>query len=177
MIKLQLLFTILVSIGSYTAKAQDTTTYIVKKFHYTISLSSSWTENKADEKGNKSFVGVSPSESPDDSFIENITVSTTPNIDQSLKSYFKDRVNRIKFSVKDFHQTSEGDETINGNKAKFVIYTFDYNGVTMQMIAYIIVKNKIAYVITGSALQSTFDVYKSKFKDIAESIKIEDAKH
>ena len=175
--KFQILFTCLLSMGCYTAKAQDTTTYIVKKFHYSISLSSSWTENKADEKGNKSFVGVSPSESSDDSFIENITVSTTPNIDQSLKSYFKDRVNRIKFSVKDFHQVGEGDETINGNKAKFVIYTFDYDSIPMQMVAYIIVKNKIAYVITGSALQSTYDAYKGKFKDIAESIKIEDVKH
>jgi len=175
--KSKLLFIIFIFTGYFTAKAQDTTTYTNKKFHFYISLPSNWTENKADEKGNKSFVGVSPAESSDDSFFENVIVSTTPNIDQNLKSYFKDRVNRIKFSVKEFHHEGEGDEEINLLKAKFVIYTFDYNGVTMEMIAYIFVKNKTAFVITGSALQSTFDSYKDKFQDIARSFKVEDIKH
>src|SRR6185437_9927324 len=140
--KLNLLASVLILVSCFTAKAQDTATHINKKYHYQISCSRNWNENKSDEKGNKCFVAVSPSESSDDSFLENITVSVTPNIDQSLKSYCKDRINRIKFSVKDFHQVGEGDETINGNKAKFVTYTFDYDSIPMQMIAYIIVKNK-----------------------------------
>ena len=174
--KNQILFIPFILAGILNAKAQDTTTYINKKFHYYISIPSNWTENKGDEKGNKSFVGVSPAESSDDSFFENVIVSATPNIDQNLKSYFKDRVNRIKYSVKEFHQEGDGDETINNEKAKFVIYTFDYNGVTLEMMAYVFVKNKVAYVITSSALQSTFDSYKEKFKDISESFKIEDEK-
>jgi len=173
--KNQLLFPAFLLAFCLTAKAQDTTTYTIKKYHYSISTPRSWSENKLDEKGNKSFVGVSPAESSDDSFLENVTVQTAPYIDQSLKSYFKDRVNRIKFSVNNYKHAVDGDEVINGEKSKFEIYTFDYDSSrSIKMIMYVFVKNKMAYIVSGMALESTFDAYKDKFQEIARSIRIED---
>jgi len=57
-------------------------------------------------------------------------------------------------------------------KNNYHIYKADYNGIKLQQIQYFFIKNKIAYVLTFSSVQDTFEQYKNLFFEIAKSFEI-----
>lgn len=67
---------------------------------------------------------------------------------------------------------SEGDITISGIKAKYTTSHFNYQGTDIATKTYFVIKNGLAYVLTGSCLPTQKDTYRPIFDATVQTFKI-----
>ena len=105
---------------------------------------------------------------------------------QAEESNFHENMNLVteelpkKYSVKDYLSAAKGQlGTVFQNlkmveeKANYHIFTATYNGVNLQEVQFVFIKNKTAYVVTGASTPEKFEEYRKIFFEIAKTFKIE----
>ncbi len=110
------------------------------------------------------FFVFSPVET-NDTFQENmnLTIEDLPQ-KYTVKEYLKAAVAGLKSVMTNFKVLKQKDN--------YHIFTGNLNNLSLKQIQYVYIKNKTAYILTGSATPQTFDRYKKYFDDIAKSFKV-----
>jgi hypothetical protein len=110
------------------------------------------------------FIIYSPIE-PNDTFQENLNLTTEalPS-PYTVSAYMEASQNVLQSVYQSFELEVTGDS--------FHIYTGTVNGVTVKQIQYFWVVGNTAYILTGSALPSTFQNFADTFQTIADSVVI-----
>lgn len=139
---------------------------------YSISAPDGWKKKDTLVAGVKRTSITSPDDGSNDRFKENVNVNTEEAKDYDLKAYAEaNRANMVnQFTGMEF--LSEGETTIGDMPSKWYIYSFDYSGYQLKNTAYFFVYNDRGYVITCTALKTTFDRFQSDFKTCVNSFKI-----
>jgi hypothetical protein len=88
------------------------------------------------------------------------------------KRYADANIATIKKEIPGVQVEDLGESTINGVAAECYTYQFDYSGIQLKDIAWYLAKNDVGYVITSTALASTFDKYLPTFKTCANTFTI-----
>jgi hypothetical protein len=91
-----------------------------------------------------------------------------------LDEYVAANKTNLKAQITDAQILEEKDATIGDKPGKALVYTFAYGNYHLKNTAYILVNNGKGYVITCSALETSFDRFQSKFREILSSFRIND---
>jgi len=151
----------------------ETKTYQNDSLNLGLEYSAAWSIKENPAAGVVVAFG-SPKESNDDQFVDNINLSTTdisskPNMAsaQLTDSWIKQSESAPSFSLLDRKPT-----TLAGESADQLIYTISNQDKSLKGMVIIGVKNKISYVITYTAEQSSFDKFLNAANALASSLKV-----
>lgn len=142
---------------------------------YSIVVPADW-EIQDDGYMSTSMIAMSPVDTtdPTDTFTENMNVIREElPYEISLQEYADLSFENAGKMLNNFTILEQGDVTINGVAAKWLIYTHQLNDFTGKVLAYMVIGDSSAYVLTFSADTTDFDTIKPTFTQIAESFKLE----
>jgi hypothetical protein len=116
---------------------------------------------------------LSPLENTTDNYRENVNVVTekvtsSTNLNDYVE-YNKNNLGKFLTTSKIVGVTSN---TVNGVPAKVVHYTHNLQGFDLDVLAYILMKDNIAYIITCSAKDGKLEKYREDFEKIVSTFKI-----
>ncbi len=150
--------------------------------HYSFIPLSGWTTKF---HGNESFV-YAPADGAMDSWDEKVDFSVSDGEDILLEDAF-DFYIKTDFpeAYGRFKVISQGDETINGMKAKWATFTFSASGkaagatsagdstisATLQAVFYLFKKENSLYLVNGVAEKSLFPKYEASFRSIIRTFR------
>ncbi len=119
-------------------------------------------------------MATSPMETATDEFRENVNVvlESVPR-GTALPDYFSLSLGNMRKMMTDFEKHEEGEATLDGQPAKWMVYSFRMGEVNLKTLVYFTVRGKRAYVITATASPETFDQYRPKFEEIIETWRFE----
>ena len=136
---------------------------------YSITAPEGWIKTDSTFKGTVHTKIASPDDGPNDRFKENINVNSESAKGYDAKSYAEANFTSLKNEVPDVVITDLGATTIGDIPAECYNYSFNYRGVDIKDIAWYLVKNDIGYVITATAIKSTYDKFEAKFRACANT--------
>ncbi len=139
---------------------------------YFITAPEGWTQKDELVAGVKHTQINSPDDGPGDDFTENINVNAEAAKGYDSKTYAEANLGEIRKGVPGVEITDLGESMIGDLHAECYIYSFTYSGRDLKDLAWYVAKNDVGYVITCTALKSTFDRFESKFKTCASSFEI-----
>lgn len=145
-----------------------TETYTNKEKGYTIELPADWT--KQEGFMGLDVISLSPAESDQDKFRENASVlSGKLDAPITLDEFYTENLKNLQKSLIDFKLESSGDITIDGQKAKWLVYTHKQGNFVSKVVQYFIMVKDRAYLITAGAEPSAYDKFKPTFDAIVKS--------
>jgi formylglycine-generating enzyme required for sulfatase activity len=151
--------------------------YHYKNGEFTIGLPENWKKEEQEfNQGIRMLLALSPDESPDDIFSENINVVTVPADTSNLKEANTRGINTLKQNTTNFQLLDQGLSKMGINDVAWFIHTFDYEGYTLKVLKVTIINGSKMYLVTCTALASTFDRYRPFFDQIISSIKFDELK-
>lgn len=100
-----------------------------------------------------------------DQFRERISVTSGLLSDESKE---KEYIQELKHNFLSYYETV----SIIKNKNSYMLITGILNGIEVKQYIKFVVKNKMVYCITATALPETYNYWESTFDDIISSIKI-----
>jgi hypothetical protein len=103
-----------------------------------------------------------------------VTEKVAPDID--LQEYASNSKTELSKTFVNFEKIADNETSLNGLNAHHLIFTHKLQNFDFKMEQYYILNNNIAYVITCSATQQTFNKYKTDFDKIVNSFQLIDAK-
>ncbi len=136
---------------------------------YEISYPQKWDAHR----GRRSFqlMLISPKADSSDKFQENVIIFREDEEGMKLDKFVDYIINeKLPNSLKDFKIISKSEKKINNEKAYRIEYGFSYN-VPAKSIGYIFEQDGFAYVVLGTALDSTFAEYSKIFDNIASTFR------
>jgi hypothetical protein len=140
---------------------------------FTIDGLDGWENKDATNMGVISSILLSPLENTTDNYRENVNVVTekvtsSTNLNDYVE-YNKNNLGKFLTTSKIVEVTSN---TVNGVPAKVVHYTHNLQGFDLDVLAYILMKDNIAYIITCSAKDGKLEKYREDFEKIVSTFKI-----
>ena len=147
-------------------------TYTSTRFLYAVDYPSKW---KVKEIGQVTTF-LSPLESKDDKFAENVTV-VVEDLSQieppvSLFDYHRKAVNGAPASLAEFKMLEEAKTRFIGRDAIAVLYTAKIRGEQFRFKAYTIMANRTAYVLTYTARSADFDQFLPPAEKLMRSLRV-----
>ena len=139
---------------------------------FSISAPEGWTQKDTSISGAKLTTISSPSDGSMDKFRENVNVTTENAHGYDLSAYVDANRSTMEKQISSINFVDQGDAKIGDQPAKWIVYGFNYSGYDLKNTAYFVVKNDIGYVITCTALKSTFDRFQTGFKTCVNSFKV-----
>ena len=141
--------------------------YFSKDSSYSISFPEDWQV----KKGRQSFqlMALTPLADSSDKFREDIIVfrEKFPKDVKDLDGYIDYTKKKISKLLKDYKEGKSGKAKINGLKGRWFEYSFTLNkNIKNKCLAYVYDKDKNAYVVLASALDTTYDSFKPLFERI-----------
>ncbi len=153
-------------------KTDDHSNVTVIPGTYSISAPDGWIKKDTMVSGEKLTTLTSKLEGAGDNFKENVNVNTGQAPGFDLNAFVEaNRTNLLK-EIPGVEIVTEGETTISGMPAKWIVYSFSSSGYDLKNTAYMILKNDVGYVITCTALKTTFDKYQQDFKTCVNSFTI-----
>jgi hypothetical protein len=144
-------------------------TFTPRDSSYVVSYPKTWDARR----GRKSFQLMLISQPTDstDKFRENVIVFREDAQGKNLEGYVKYIAEeKLPYEMKDFKVVSQKPTTINGEKAIRMEYTFSYRK-PARAVGYVFEKEGFAYIVLGTAYDSTFAQYVKTFDAVARSFK------
>jgi hypothetical protein len=177
---IKLFFLISLIAGPLVSEAQ--TPYKNEAGQYFITPLTGWVVT-AD--GNVTNV-YAPDESAMDTWSEKLEVSTGEANDVNLNDAFNYYIKKeFPEAYNKFEVISQGDESINGLKAKWAVFLFTASGTAgsgtenetamsapLQAIFYLLEKNNTLYFLVGVTEKSYFSTYEQSFRTITRSFRL-----
>ncbi len=111
------------------------------------------------------FLNTVQDYSENDPFVANINVVSESNQDFNLEDYISETKNVLHKFLQDYQLVDERRETIDGRDVIFIGGTFSQGIFPLRNLQLYVIKDGKAYVVTGTALNSTWDNH----KDILEA--------
>ncbi len=139
---------------------------------YAITAPDGWEKTDTTIATAKFTIIKSPQEDKADNFQENINVVTENTKDYDLAGYFLANKKTMESQMQNFKIIAEGNSTIAALPAKWMNYSFTSAPFNLENKVYFVVKNKIAYVITCSAVQGKASKYEKYFDNCINSFSI-----
>jgi len=139
---------------------------------YYITGPEGWLQEDSMINGRKHTKIGSPSDGAGDKFKENMNVNCEAAVGYDTKRYADANIATIKKEIPGVEIEDLGEVTIGDNQAQCFTYTFSYSGYDLKDIAWYLAKNDVGYVITSTALKSTYEKFLPKFKATANTFTI-----
>ena len=136
---------------------------------YSITAPEGWTKKDSVFDGTVHTKIMSPDDGPNDRFKENMNVNSESAMGYTAKTYAEGSFIKLRAEVPEVVITDLGATTIGDIPAECYNYSFNYKGVDIKDIAWYLVKNDIGYVITCTAIKSTFNRFEPKFRACANT--------
>jgi PsbP len=157
-----------------TAEARDTADYYISKSNgFSIMKPKGW-DVKENYSASIPVFFISKIEGPSDRFTENINIAVERVGSYGLNAYYDASIANLKKGLTDANIIGDVvDGETNGVKYKKVIFEYSYEGTPIKALDYIIVSNERGYVITCASAPKSFDKFKPKFEEIANTFKAE----
>ncbi len=136
---------------------------------YTVSYPQTWDA----QRGRRSFqlMLISPRKDSADAFQENVIIFREDAEGQNIDDYINNIITeKLPKTLKDFKLLSKNKTEINNEKAYRLEYQFSYRS-PAKSIGYVFEKDGFAYIVLGTALDSTFTYYSGIFDKIGNSFK------
>ncbi len=139
---------------------------------FSITAPDGWSKKDTVISGAKLTTLTSPDDGNSDKFKENVNVVTESAKGYDLKGYVTSNRSTMAAQISSIEFLSDTESTLGGEAVEVLVYGFNYSGYDLKNTAYFLVKNDIGYVITCTALKTTFDRFQKSFKTIVDSFKI-----
>jgi hypothetical protein len=144
--------------------------YMNKEKGYSIEFPAGWT--KQERFMGLDVIALSPADTPKDSFRENASVlSGKLDAPITLDLFYSENLKNLQKALNNFKLEGSGDINVDGQAAKWVLYTHKQGNFESKVIQYFIMKGDYAYLITCGGEPTVYDKYKSTFESIVKSFK------
>ena len=147
--------------------------YHDKENNFSIDIPEGWTATEGTE--GTAMMASSPRDSEEDLFNENfnVTIEELP-YEVSLEEYANTGNEMLEQALgAGFSRHDTGTETLNGVDAAWISYGFSVENLTLEVIAYMLVKGTTAYELTFGAATESIETYRPIFQETAHSFVIE----
>jgi len=135
---------------------------------YQISVPANWDVQRS--YMGTDIIALSPLESSDDPFRENINVAIEEiPTGMSLLDYYKRNLEVMEDLLVEFSTSDEKNATVGGQMARRLRYTHVAGELDLDVSAYFITLGNRGYAITCSALPESFDRYDLAFQSVVNS--------
>ncbi len=143
--------------------------YENKQANFKISHPEGWTVTEEQSL----WMFLAPKEGADDDFQENVNfiiqdISSQP---MTLDEFTKLSIDQYSSMPEVVQVLSVKDATLASQKAKVVLLTMQYLGMDLKLKQYWFVKKNVAFLLTFTARQSTFDRYEADGTKVMESFR------
>jgi hypothetical protein len=147
--------------------------YYSKDFGFSIIFPVGW-EIQTIENG-WITLAVTELEGPTDPWAEAVVVDVFEQPQGfDLDNTFNDRVHSMNMNAVDFREEDRGEVTINGERARWIIYSYSEHEIgDLMVIEYLLVKGKRAFIISGDSPPDTFSEFEEIFITAARSFRLE----
>jgi hypothetical protein len=102
----------------------------------------------------------------------NINVVSESMNNVSFDNYFDLNVSNMSKFMQNFSTAGEGEKNVNGTRSKWIQYSQNRNGLSLDAICYIIPSSGIAYVITCTTAKGQLDQYRSRIDEVLGSFRV-----
>jgi len=137
-----------------------------------IKLPDDW-EKQKDVMG-AAIAAVSPLESADDAFRENVNVIAAGlPAAWSAAEFASQNIAHMQKLLTDFEEQDRGQASIDGKEARWFVYNHRMGTVKIRALAYFVAHGRRGAVITCSAAPETFDSHRTQFEEIAGTFRFE----
>ena len=106
-------------------------------------------------------------------FRANINIVTQSMGDKTPDSYFDLNLSQMGKYLQNYSAGKNGEKQINGLPAKWMTYSHTMTGNDIEVLAYIVPKDGIAYIISCSAPKGTLNKYQASFDESVGSFKVQ----
>lgn len=155
-----------VAITSVTPQSQ-TAGGVTGTDEYTVNVPDGWQHAERQLKNYKMLLLAAPK---DGDYQPNLTVLKDDMRGQSMEAYIA--MNLKQMEPMHIKLDKTGDLDVDGFKGKFMTYTYDYQGKSLTIKSYILPKDNVAYILTGSSLASQSDKMMPVFDETVNSFKL-----
>lgn len=150
-----------------------TETYTDSDNGFSITYPNDWVKGDATIADISSVLVVSPMESADDQFLENVSVTAEPLLEETnIDDYLDLALAGVTKNLPGFSELDRKDETLDGGSAKRVVYSYTSSGQKVKAIFYVRLKGFRGYVIVGTTSESQFDAKAELLEEVCRSFKI-----
>ena len=158
-------------LGSVLCQAQEQNVYESPYFGFSISYPADW---RTTELGGI-IVFLSPLESAEDNFSENINVvvedlSSAPGI--SLKEYADISASNLEAMLTGLKIVDRSSTVVDGKETAVITYTRPERDLKLKQRVYILISNNKGYNLTYSAKEDSFDKFLPQAETIIKSFRI-----
>lgn len=146
--------------------------YYSKEKGFSIKLPKDW--EKRENFMGLIIIALSPQEGNSDQFRENVNVAVDEFADvMPLEKYFQTSLDSMQKLLTQFQEHENGQVIIDNKKAKWITYSHRVGVLRLKVLAYLLISGNRGYVITCSATPEQFSKYNGRFKEIAQSLKLD----
>jgi hypothetical protein len=140
------------------------------KENYTIDAPEGWTTEYKTYNGVNYYILNAPKTKDDPNTCMNVVTEDMHNL--SLDVYLQKTIESLMRIIPSVSILEQGDLEANGIKGGWYSYTMEVEGVTSSVVAYIIPKNGIAYIISAGTQVKDAARYRNLFDATAKTLKV-----
>ena len=141
---------------------------------FSIQFPDGWMLREGDGVQASLVEGVSPWESEDDQFSEYVAVDVDELTGKvELEEYFNEYCTEQAAEFSNYEEIERGERTIGGKPAMYLLFEFGMEEGFNRALAFMLVKDKRAYLVSCLAEVSKFDDYRDTFEEAVSSFRIE----
>ena len=164
----------LLTVGCAADRPPESGRYHHDEMCFSIEFHQGWEVIEGDGYEYALVEAVSPWEDDDDEFAEHVSVDIEDISGYAdLETYHAETLDEQARVIPGFSVEEEGELTIGGVPARYVVFNFESEGYPMTAIGYTLIKNGKGYLIAGLAQAPKFVLYRGVFHKTALSLRID----
>ncbi len=132
---------------------------------FSINAPNGWEKTDTSVMGMRATIIFSPVESISDDFRENVNVITEKTGNKTAEEYLQLSKVNMKNMLTDMKELDYGTKEINGHNANWMRYSHSYMGYPLEVKVYVIIEDKIAYVLTCTCKKGELENWEKQFDD------------
>jgi hypothetical protein len=137
-----------------------------------IATPEGWTRKDTTMMGQQAIFLMSETEGPTDMFRQNINVLSEKTGAMAFDDYIKLSTSNLGKMLTGYVHRSEKDITVDGVAAKSIDYTHSMSGYDIDVNAVMLIKDRIAYIITSSDLKGKLERWRKIIDETVASFHV-----
>lgn len=167
------LFLPLLVLGCSSEKKPEPGRYYNEENRFSIKFPSAWEKQESSPAG-IAVLALSPLETPGDPFRENVNVGVESlSRGATVESYFDTGLKTLREFAKEYREIATGKGKVGKENARWVVFVHKMEGLDLEVLSYFLIKRGRGYIITFTALQSTFPQRQAEFETVAQTFRFE----
>lgn len=153
-----------------TPEALARETYIDYQFGFKINPPTGWSIDQSGQSGALAiFSNPKTDQDGSNQFVANINIVSESAKGLDLDSYVENTKKQLPISLTNYQSTENKKLTLEEIPTQFIGGTFAQEKLNLRNLQLILIKDNVAYIITGTALASTWDQYKDMFESMFQT--------